>query len=50
MDELINGVSAKRGRQVGRYIGQRGFIARGFLNYSAALLSRTPKNEGYIDG
>ena len=27
-----------------------GSIAWGFWSHSAALLSRTPENEGYIDG
>ena len=38
------------GMQLSTIMGHNGSIAWGFWSYSAARLSRTPTNEGYIDG
>ena len=49
MEELINDIKQSMVcNEVQLWV--IGSIAWGFWSYSAALLSRTPKNEGYTDG
>ena len=49
MDELVKGIKQSV-QWFAVVLWVIGSIAWGFWSHSAALLSRTPENEGYIDG